>query len=109
MTLAFIQGHNCVSNLTRFTCTNISNSTSISAMAFKLGMTVDLCTANLLVLVFHDPWPGYKVILGRQMQKFSAQLSQQLSKQQAFLCDLDFKNVYIATILFFLLIIRLMV
>ena len=53
MTILFTQGHNCVSNFTLFLrCSINSNiSDSIYAMALKLGMTVDLYMAYMLMLI----------------------------------------------------------
>ena len=44
-------------------------------MAFKLGMTVDLCMVYLLILV------SITLTVGRQRQNLSARLTLQLSKQ----------------------------
>ena len=57
-------------------CTNMYNShisDSSYGMAFKLGMTVDICMAYMLMLVL--------VTVGWQRQKFNVKLSLQLNKQ----------------------------
>ena len=46
MTLTFIQGHTCVSNLPMFYLYCNTNT-----MEFKLGMTVDVCMAYMPMLV----------------------------------------------------------
>ena len=52
MTLLFTQGHNCVPNLQMFNLYYNSHiPDNMYALAFKLGMTVDLCKAYLLMLV----------------------------------------------------------
>ena len=43
-------GHNCVSNLTSVELA-ISRTVLVSAMAFKLGMTVDLCIMGYMLML----------------------------------------------------------
>ena len=64
----------------KLACTIIA----ISQTAFKLwhsNMAWQHKYAYLLMLVLMTPWPWCKVIVCQQRQKFSAELSQQLSKQ----------------------------
>ena len=58
---------------------------SIYKLSFKLGMTVDRW--HICSCLFWWPWPWCKVIVGRQSQKFSVELSQ--LGRSLFLCDLD--------------------
>ena len=75
-------------------------------MAFKLGMTVDLCIAYNYAPRFDDLDLDARSQQVRKGKKISFELSRQLSKQAIsikiattvghFLSDLEFKNVYMA-------------
>ena len=54
ITLTFIQGHKCVSNLTTFNLNYIQQ--YFQLFTFKLGMAVDLCMALCSSLSFWWPW-----------------------------------------------------
>ena len=63
MTLLFTQGHNFFSQTWHDCLTglyfNSHISDSIDGMAFTLGMTVDLCMAYSVLMLYWDPNPEY--------------------------------------------------
>ena len=99
--------HNCLKLDKCLTCTIIAVSQTVfKAMAFKLGMTVDLCMAYML-FSYQWSWPWCKVTGGRQRQKnqhwIISTTKQVISIKFAttvghFVCDLDFENVCMAWI-----------
>ena len=84
MTLKFTQGHSCLKldNVLTFTL-NSNTSDNISAMAFKLGITVELCIAYIYTLMLISM--TLALVQGdsdlAEGEKISVELFGQLNKQ----------------------------